>query len=133
MVKRMLWIEQHPVEAVIFVFSICLMFYSLFVMSPFYHADIGNAVATSFPMRWHEVGIASFFALSSVPGLIAPFNKKVPNIWLEWGTLGMFLSFLFLTILRVALYGWIPFTWLAFVAISASSLILRIYLRSHRT
>lgn len=131
--KRINWIEEHPVEAVIFVFSFCLFFYAAFVLTPWYLAATGNAIATSFPMRWQELIIAGSFLVSSVPGLIAPFNKKIPNVFLELGTLGICLSFLFLTILRVALYGWIPFTWLAFVAISVSSGILRIYLRSHRS
>lgn len=131
--RRINWIEQHPVEAVIFVISLCLMIYSVFVFTPWYHADMGNSIATGFPVRWHELVIAGFFFGSTVPGLIAPFNKKVPNVFLEWGTFGMSLSFLMLTILRVTLYGWIPFTWLAFVAIGVSCAILRIYLRSHRT
>lgn len=130
--RRYKWIESHPVEAVIAVFSLALMFYSLFILSPFYHADFGNAVAASLPARWQELLLGAFFLSTSIPGLIAPFNEKVPNVFLEWGTMGMFMSFLFLFLLRVALYGFIPFTWLPLLAISVASGVLRIYLRSHR-
>lgn len=130
--RRFKWIESHPVEAVIAVFSLGLMVYALFVLSPFYHADLGNSIAASLPARWQEMLLGSFFLSTSIPGLIAPFNRKVPNVFLEWGTMGMFMSFLFLTIVRIALYGWIPFTWLTLLVISVASGILRIYLRSHR-
>lgn len=130
--RRFKWIEEHPVEAVVFVFALGLAFFAAFLLSPFYHNGIGNTVAASLPARWQEQGLASFFIVTSIPGLVAPFNKKIPNVWLEWGTMGMFMSFLFLFLLRVTLYGWIPFTWLPLLIISIASGILRIYLRSHR-
>lgn len=130
--RRFLWIESHPVEAVIFVFSFVLFLYAGFVMTPWYHADFGNAVAASLNARWQEMVLASFFVGTSIPGLVAPFHKKIPNVWLEWGTFGLCLSFLFLTLLRLLLYGFIPLTWLALIAISIASGVLRVYLRSHR-
>lgn len=131
--NKLNWVESHPVEAVVFIFSLCLAMYAGFILSPWYISSTGNLVALAVQARWIEVVLASFFLLTTIPGLIAPFNKKIPNKWLEWGSFGMFLSFLFLTVLRIAFYGWIPFLWLTPLAVSLGSAALRIYLRSHRT
>lgn len=131
MVNKLKWLERNPVEAVIFIVSLGLFIYSIIAMTPFYTAANGNVLEAGLP--WWGGWISSgYFALASIPGLIAPFNKRVPNVWLEWGTFSMFLSYLFLTIMRVVLYGWFPLTWFSLLVVSFACGALRIYLRSHR-
>lgn len=132
--KRFKWIESHPVEAVIFVISIALTILAVNILGPWYiQVADASTIAQGIPGRLPEQLLGSFFLLTSVPGMIAPFNKKIPNVWLEWGTMGLFMSFLFMGILRVVVYGWVPFTWVTILAVAIVCGLLRIYLRSHRT
>lgn len=132
--RKFKWIESHPVESVIFVISLALTIIALNIIAPWYviSAEAASTVAAEVPGRLPEIGLALFFLITSIPGLIAPFNREVPNVWLEWGTMGLFMSFLFMAILRVVVYGWFPLTWVTILAISISSGLLRLYLRSHR-
>lgn len=131
--RRLHFVERKPIEVIMFIIAIGLLAYSLLVLSPFYVSDYGNAIAEGFASRGFEVGITLGFMASSIPGIIAPFNPKIPNIFMEWGSMGMFLSFLFLTILRVMLYGFMPLTWIHLLTLSLVCGAVRIYLRSHRT
>lgn len=132
--RRFKWVEAHPVEAVIFVISVALAVLALNILGPWYvHVGDASTIAQGVPGRLPEMLLAGFFLITSVPGMIAPFNKKVPNVWLEWGTMGLFMSFLFMTILRLIVYGAFPFTWVTTLAVATVCGLLRIYLRSHRS
>lgn len=130
--KKFNWLETHPVEAVIFLISVGLFIYSVVALTPAYPASSGNALVAGLPW-WGTWISGGYFIAASTPGLMAPFSKSVPNVLLQWGAFSMFISYLFLTILRVALYGWFPVTWFSLLVVAFIAGVLRIYLRSHKT
>lgn len=126
--KSLNWTESHPVEAAIFVASLGLFIYAIASLWPLHTV---TALAAGLPGIFKYLA-AAYFSITAAPGLIAPFSKKVPNLWLEKATFSLFLSYLFLTILRVGVYGWFPFTWFSLIVVSLMCGVFRIYLRSHR-
>lgn len=120
---------KKPVEASMFVYSTGLFFLSLFIMSPFYHAAVSSPFSTFYGQRALEFFVAVFFLASSLPGLIVPFVREEKRMrWLKHSTFGIFLSFLFLFVLRVAVAGWIPLIWIYPLLISLSSGVKRLFL-----
>jgi hypothetical protein len=119
---------RNPVEGVIGIFSFGLLFYAVYLVSPWYHA--GYNVATAGLQRNAEYVFGAFMILTAIPGLIAPFvNEFKRGRLLYTATTGVFLSFLFLTILRILLFGFIPFTWLPIIMISLASAYLNVWLK----
>lgn len=129
--KRFGWLliaARKPVESILFIFSVCLMGYSLYVMSPWYDPGFPTTLTATPPNRVTEFVVASLFLLSSLPGLVAPFVEKPRQLYLKLASFGMFLSFLFLTILRLVIYGPIPVTWVHLIGVSLTCGLLRLYL-----
>lgn len=120
---------RNPVEGVIFIFSSGLFGYALYVLSPWYQQKYTTAVSAGLNST-AEIALAIFFALTTLPGLIAPFMRKDQREKsLKLATFAIFVSFLFLFILRIAILGWLPVTWLPLVMISLASGYLHIWLK----
>lgn len=121
---------RSPVEGVIVIFSSGLLFYALYLVSPWY--DASYAIATDALQRNAEYAFGLFMIVTAVPGLISLFVKESQRRtrFLKTASTGVFLSFLFLAILRVALFGFTPFTWLPLIMISLASAFLHLWLKA---
>jgi hypothetical protein len=118
---------RSPVEGIVGIFSSGLLVYALYLASPWYHANYN--VTTAALQRNVEYILAATMMLASLPGLVAPFiRKERRHRSLKLGTFGVFMSFLFLTVLRVIVFGWIPLSWLPLLMISLASAFLHIWL-----
>lgn len=129
---------RNPVESILFIFSMSLLLYALFVMSPFYSPDQGlppngSVVADSFPNRLSEFVLGGIFLLFSLPGVVALFLKDGARIsCLKLSSFMLFLAYTFLAILRLVIYGPTPVTWLNLLAVSLACGVLRLYLEVRR-
>lgn len=135
-VKKLAWLVnavRNPVEMVLFVYSFGLLLFALFLISPFYVANAGSSIWQIVPERAAEMVVGLLFFLVSLPGTIAPFQKKTKRVaTTKKAALCMFSAFLFLAILRILIYGWLPATWLPLLMISLTSGGLRLYLEVRR-
>ena len=119
---------KSPVEGVIHIFSTGLLLYASYLLSPWYEPNYVTAVSAGLQNN-AEVGLAILYVVCSAPGIIAPFFKnKTRTTLLKLASFGVFLSFLFLAVLRITLLGWLPLTWLPPVMISLASGYLHIWL-----
>lgn len=120
---------RNPVEGIIGIFSTGLFAYAVYLLSPWYEANY-TATITAGLQNEAELALAIFFILSALPGLVAPFIRPARRERsLKLATMGVFLSFLFLFILRIVLFGLIPWTWLPLLMISLVSAYLHIWLK----
>lgn len=121
---------RNPVEGVMFIFSSGLFGYAFYFLSPVYQANYGTIIPAASLQQSVEIGLGLFLALSALPGLVAPFIRKTRRERsLKFATFGIFLSFLFLTILRLVIFGWFPVSWLPMLLISLASAYLHIWLK----
>jgi uncharacterized membrane protein len=118
---------RSPVEGVTFIFSAGLFGYALYVLSPLYVSNYPSAVSEGLN-HGGETALVIFFLLTTLPGLLAPFMRKRERA-LKLATFSSFVSFLFLFILRVAIFGWLPVIWLPLIMISLASAYLHVYLK----
>lgn len=119
---------RSPVESISFVISTGLLFYALYLVSPAYEGGYGTVMAESL-QRGTEYGLGVFFILCSLPGILSVFIPPLKRQrMIKTGTFGLFLSFLFLTALRIAVFGWIPMSWIPLLLLSLTCGILRLYL-----
>lgn len=121
---------RNPIEGIVFILSTGLFSYAVYLLSPFYVATYATAVSAGLATGGPATALALFFALTTIPGLIAPFMRKERRERsLSLASFGIFVSFLFLFILRVIIFGWVPWTWLPLILISLVSGYLHIWLK----
>lgn len=122
---------KNPVEGVVFIFSTGLFSYAMYVLSPLYQSSASSGSVVSAGLNsTAQIVLGVFFALTTLPGLLAPFMRSERRERsLGIATFTIFLSFLFLFILRVALFGWLPWTWMPLILISLASGYLHIWLK----
>lgn len=118
---------RSPVEGVVWIYSTGLFLYACYVASPFYSTGTGSVVSTGLP-RIAAYVLALVFALAALPGLIAPLLSDRTRA-LKLTTFGVFLAFMFLTILRIVIVGWIPVTWFPTLLVSLTSGYLHLWLK----
>lgn len=124
----LLKVARSPVESIGFIISTGLFFYACYLLSPVYQSSY-TVLAASGLQRGAEFALGFFFLLSSLPGLVSVFIPPLKKQrTLKLGTFGLFLSFLFLFILRIVVFGFLPLTWLPLLMISLTCGILRLYL-----
>lgn len=113
-----------------FIFSSGLFGYALYFLSPLYQPTYGTIIPAAGLQHSVEMALGLLFALSALPGVVAPFIRKARRERsLKFATFGIFISFLFLTILRTVVFGWLPVTWLPLLLISLSSAYLHVWLK----
>lgn len=125
---KMSWLlkaARNPVESVVFIFSTGLFLFSCYMLTPLYAATY--VISSGFPTRLGELGLGLLFLLASVPGMTSMFYKNQKKV-LKLSTFNLFLSFLFLFVLRVLVQGWFPLTWIYPLMISLAHGALRLYL-----
>lgn len=129
---KVLTAARRPVEGIVFIFSAGLCFYACYLLSPWYNVDYPTAISAGLK-NGLEAFLAIFFLVTSLPGLAAPFMRSARRQRsLKIASFGVFVSFLFLFILRIAIFGWIPLTWLPLIMISLASGYLNIWLKVNR-
>jgi len=112
-----------------FVYSTGLLMLTLYIMSPWYASGEGSSFDTFEGQRIGEYIVAGGLMLLAIPGIIVPFvDEKKRSQWLKRATMGIFLGFFFLFLLRVVVYGWTPWIWIYPLMISLSSGIKRIFI-----
>lgn len=120
---------RSPIEGIIFIFSSGLFSYAIYLLSPLYESTYNTPISAGLASGG-EIVLALFFALTTIPGLAAPFMRKERRERsLSLASFSIFISFLFLFILRIAIFGWIPWTWLPLILISLASGYLHIWLK----
>lgn len=121
---------RNPVEGVLWIFSTGLFLYSCYFLSPVYEATYGTIIPAAGLQRGVELALGLFLLLASLPGVVAPFIRKVRRARsLKLGTFSVFLAFLFLTILRIAIFGLVPASWIPMLLICLASAYLHIWLK----
>lgn len=120
---------QNPVEGLIVIFSLGIFVLGVYMMAPAYATNYVTPVSATIQGNFeHLLGL--IFAFMALPGLSAPFvrvNRRARS--LKTATFGIFLIFLFLTILRIAFVGLVPFTWLPLLMLSLAGGYLHVWLK----
>lgn len=123
---------RSPVEGIIFILSAGLFFFACYLLSPWYVANYTTAISAGLKSGL-ETFAGLFYFVTAIPGLAAPFMRKTRRgRSLSVASFSLFVSFLFLFILRVVIFGWLPLTWLPLILISLVSGLLHLYLKVHR-
>lgn len=134
--RKLSWLIKsvhNPVEMTLFLYSLGLFLFALFLMSPFYVGSPGGSIWPVITGRPAEIGVGLLFLGASLPGLIAPFRPEPNRNRLESRAATMlFLSFLFLGILRILIFGWLPVTWLPLLIEALTCGGLRLFLQVRR-
>jgi len=99
------------------------------MVSPWYATSYTSPLTVNFSERIQEYCVGTMFIFSSLPGLIAPLIKDDNRIRaLKLGSFMLFLSWLFLFILRVFTVGWTPWHWMPMLIISLLMGVNRLFL-----
>lgn len=121
-------VMRSPVEGIVAIFSTGLFAYACYLLGPWYHTV--ESTSTAGVTNTVQLIMGTFFAITTLPGLIAPFMRKERRERsLKLATFSVFVSFLFLFILRVVYFGWLPWTWLPLLMISVASGYLHVWLK----
>jgi hypothetical protein len=113
---------RNPVEMAMFIYSLGVFLFALFILSPWYVGSPGGSIWLALHERIAELITGVIFIVVSLPGTMIPFVKK-PNRekFAKRSALWLFLCFLFLAILRVLIFGWLPATWIPLIILSLTS------------
>lgn len=126
-------LANNPVESVIFIFSVGLLAFSIYLLAPQDLTDITSPLTDAFSVRNQELLIALIMFLSSIPGLIFPFfGGERRNKMLRLAAFCIFFVFLFLGVLRIMTFGWTPLTWIYNFMIAFSGGSLRLFLEAKK-
>lgn len=99
-----------------------LLIFALYVGGPWYVGGPTTAIGTAI-----EREVVRFFTavVYAVPALVTFFGIKSPKMR-GWGVFGMFLAYLFSTILRLLTFGPFPMIWLFIFGLCLISAVLYI-------
>lgn len=119
---------KKPVEASMFVYSLGLLVLAT-------HVVLTTETGQGSVFYYFDYPLQLLFGMSliilAIPGIIVPFARNRVK-WLKHATFGIFLAFFFLFLLRVVIYGWIPWIWIYPLMISLSSGIKRLFVEVNR-
>ncbi len=108
------------------------MLFGLYLISPFYVAVPGSAIAGAFAnyeVQRITIGII-FYVLPSLPIILGFFNEFFrTNKWYAFANNYMFVGLLFLTLLRLLTVGFVPFTWIFSLGLGLVSGVCSLYWR----
>lgn len=121
-----LWSKvKTPMLKIHLILALMLILYGMYIGSPFYVADSTTGLGLLFAQKWVIYLTAiTYFA----PGAITLIGlHKASWSWLAAGSFGMMLAFLFSTLLRLLVIGWIPAIWLFYLALVGISGVCYLY------
>jgi hypothetical protein len=131
--SKLLALARHPVETVIFIISLGLFAFAVYMLSPAYEGAFASPIKAGLEGRTQEYIAATVFLITSLFGLVAPIVTDGLSVRLfKYGSFFMFLDFLFLTFIRIIVVGWTPWTWEPTLMIAVIGGILRLFLEVKR-
>src|SRR6478736_4745771 len=114
--KSLVWIEAHPDLTVQVILSTVLIVTGLYIGGPWYVGGVTTAVGVSLDSDIPRL-IASVFYLGS--GLTNVLGvAKGSGKWRYWGTLAVFLSYMFMMLLRLFTFGFTPIFWVVILGMA---------------
>lgn len=101
-----------------------------YLLSPFYVAAPGTSISAALTSEWAQRLLGVVYVLPSALGIYALWKNKL-NLR-EWATLGTFIGYLFITLLRLITIGPIPILWVFTFALTIIVGLIHILLRQER-
>lgn len=104
------WIVDNPLYAIIGVLAVIMLVFGVYLGSPWYVPGPDATAGNIFESRWSQFIVSLAYCTPSaiaIYGLIRKSRRAITSaaFWL-------FFIYLFATILRISVIGWVPFTWL---------------------
>lgn len=125
------WVGTHAAEIVLFAFSLGLLSFGLYIVGPWFLSFLGTvSPVAAVSERGAQIAIGAFFCVSALLGLSLPFWRKHRLRMAKYSAILCFISFSFLAFLRIAVFGWLPLTWIYPVLVAFASGVTRLYLES---
>src|SRR6478609_7903628 len=106
------WLRENPVYTIGVILSVALLLFGLYTIGPWYVTTPTGTIGLIFDTQVARSIVSLFYIVPSLGFLIAV--KKTE--WRRWTSFGAFLSYLFLTVLRLTTIGIIPFVWVFILA-----------------
>lgn len=113
-----------PIPATLFVLGLGLFIWGAYVVTPWYVP--AAPVSLAFDTRWTEVALGLLYM--GLGGIRVAGSLTKNKTLMLMAPYGLMMGYLFLAILRIAVVGWIPFTWLPLVVCALISGICRLAL-----
>lgn len=103
------WIETHPDLMVQGILSTVLVITGLYIAGPWYVGGPTTAVGVGLEGDLARIITGLFYLVSGATNLIGIAKSSVK--WRYSGTLAVFLSYVFMGLLRLLTFGWTPIFW----------------------
>jgi hypothetical protein len=107
--KSLVWIEAHPDLTVQVILSTVLIVTGLYIGGPWYVGGVTTAVGVVLDSDSVRFGLGIAYMFSGLTNVIGV--AKNSGKWRYWGTLAVFLSYMFMMLLRLFTFGWTPIFW----------------------
>lgn len=119
-IKR--YVEGRPELIIEIILAITLGLFSLYLGGPWYEGGPTTAIGTTIESEVVRFFTAAFYFIPAATTLLGLRHDRVRG----WGVFGLFLAYLFSTILRVLTFGITPLFWLFLFALALIAAVLYI-------
>jgi hypothetical protein len=115
------WVPKNPIESILLTKAICLAFYATWFMLPVSLHDPG-VISTVFNTQEEHVLIGIVLLAPAIYTIYAFCRKSLDQM--HAGVFAIMLAWLFLTLLRIIIFGFLPISgWLLFLMPAVTSAI----------
>ena len=115
------WVPQNPIESILLTKAICLAFYAIWFMLPGSLQDTG-VISAVFNTQEEHLLIGAVLLAPAIYTIYAFCRKSIEQ--LHSGVFAIMLAWLFLTLLRMIIFGFLPVSgWLLFLMPAVTSAI----------
>jgi hypothetical protein len=111
------WIEAHPDLMVQGILSTVLVITGLYIAGPWYVGGPTTAVGVGLESEIVRIITGLFYLVSGTTNLIGIAKSSVK--WRYWGTLAVFLSYVFMALLRLFTFGFTPIFWVVILGMAS--------------
>ena len=116
------YVGGKPELIIEIILAITLGLFALYIGGPWYIGGPTTAIGSTIESEVVRFCTAAFYF---IPSAITLLGLRKPR-WRVWGVFGLFLGYLFSTILRVLTFGFTPVFWLFLLALASIAAVLYI-------
>lgn len=124
-------IAGNPIKWIEAVYSIPLLLFAIYLVSPLYHVVTATSISLSFETFSGRVTLCIFYGLPALVTLVGLLTPKwsLSNKLRSYGAFLQALGYLFLTTLRWITIGFFPVLWMFTLALSLIAAVVHLSLQ----
>lgn len=109
-------ITFRPLSVIETILAVVLVIFGIYLDSPFYESFPTTSIGAVFEADLARLLISLVYLVP--PALLLIGHRKSSDKFRSVGLFGIFLAYFFITILRLATFGWQPLSWLFTLALA---------------